>query len=128
MSEQNKALLHRAIEAHNRHDMEALMAFATPDFVDHTRQGDVDLQTWVKNTRAFFAAFPDAHVTTEDMVVERDIVAARYTARGTHKGEFQGIAPTGKQVTWRTIAFYRLAGNKVAERWTVADDVTQQLR
>ena len=45
------------------------------------------------------AAFPDAVVTIEDMVAEDDRVAARWTMRGTHTGEFNGIPATGRPVT-----------------------------
>src|SRR6266511_3643039 len=44
------------------------------------------------------AAFPDVHLTIEDLLVEGDRVALRLTIRGTHQGVFQGIAPSGKQI------------------------------
>jgi predicted ester cyclase len=50
------------------------------------------------------AAFPDLCVTVEDVMAEDDRVAARVVMRGTHRGEFRGIAPTGKRVEIRAIA------------------------
>ena len=44
----------------------------------------------------FRSAFPDLHVTTEDIVAEGDKVVTRWTARGTYQGELMGIPPTGK--------------------------------
>lgn len=69
------------------------------------------------------AAFPDLHVTVEDMVAEGDKVVARVTMSGTHKGEFMGIAPTGKQITVGIIEILRIAGGKVVEHWNVVDSL-----
>ena len=64
---------------------------------------------------AIRAAFPDWHSTVEEMVVEGDRVVERWTGRGTHRGEFQGIPPTGKQVAVPGVVFYRIADGKIAE-------------
>jgi steroid delta-isomerase-like uncharacterized protein len=61
------------------------------------------------------SAFPDWHSTVEEMLVEGDRIVERWTGRGTHQGEFQGIAPTGKSVTVPGVVFYRIAGGKIAE-------------
>jgi predicted ester cyclase len=66
-------------------------------------------------------AFPDMRATVEDMVAVGDEVAHRATMRGTHKGEFMGIAPTGKQVTISAIAISRFAGGKEVEVWVNLD-------
>ena len=55
------------------------------------------------------------------MIAEGDKVAVRFTARGTHKGEFLGIPPTGKQVAWAGINIYRVASGKIAETWQLSD-------
>jgi len=68
-------------------------------------------------------AFPDLHVTVEDMVAEGDKVAHRLTLRGTHKGDFMGIAPTGKQVTFAAIVISRFAGGKEVEAWANLDQL-----
>ncbi len=68
-------------------------------------------------------AFPDCHITIEDMIAEGDRVVDRFTFRGTHKGDFMGIAPTGKQVTFTGIVICRFAGGKEVEVWEVTDEL-----
>jgi steroid delta-isomerase-like uncharacterized protein len=63
----------------------------------------------------FGAAFPDWHMTIEDMVAEGDKVVVRYTANGTHQGEFQGIPATGKPYTQNTIIIFHLTNGKIVE-------------
>jgi predicted ester cyclase len=62
-----------------------------------------------------YDAFPDMHVTIDDMVAEGDKVAARTTWTGTHKGEFMGVPPTNKKVTFSLIVIDRFAGGKIVE-------------
>ena len=71
----------------------------------------------------FRAAFPDVHFTIEDTLVDRDMVVIRWTVRGTHHGEFLGVAPTGKQVTFTGINIYRIANGQIVERWAEEDGV-----
>jgi predicted ester cyclase len=67
------------------------------------------------------AAFPDFRITIEDQIAEGDKVVTRVTFRGTHLGEYRGIAPTGRQVAYAGIAVDRIAGGKVVEGWHQAD-------
>src|SRR3954468_24377375 len=53
--------------------------------------------------------FPDIHWTMEETITEGDRVAARFTMRGTHRGDFFGIPPTGKQISVQALNFYHLA-------------------
>ncbi len=73
-------------------------------------------------------AFPDLSVAVEGLMAEEDRVAARVTMRGTHRGEFQRIAPTGKRVEVSAIDMFRISGSKVVEHWGHADDPTGFLR
>ena len=63
------------------------------------------------------------------MVAEGDKVVYRASARGTHKGEFMGIAATGKQITFTSIVISRIAHGKSQEDWESLDGmyVLQQL-
>jgi predicted ester cyclase len=66
-------------------------------------------------------AFPDLHITIEDVLAEGDKIATRWTLRGTQKGELRGIAPTNKQVTVPGIIVTREANGKTAEEWKSYD-------
>lgn len=63
----------------------------------------------------FFTGFPDFRMSIEDIVAQGDKVAARFIERGTHNGEFMGITPTGRQVTWTEIGILRIEGGKIVE-------------
>jgi steroid delta-isomerase-like uncharacterized protein len=60
-------------------------------------------------------SFPDIQWTLEEMVAEGDMVAARFTMRGTHRGTFFGVPPTGKAIKVQAMNFYRLSGGKFVE-------------
>jgi SnoaL-like polyketide cyclase len=64
---------------------------------------------------SFTEAFPDLRLTVEDIFSEGDMVAARLTFQGTHRGEFQGIPPTNKQVAFSSIEIDRVVDGKVQE-------------
>ena len=72
-------------------------------------------------TSGFFAAFPDLQTTIEDLIAEGDKVAIRQTWHGTHKGNFLGIPPTGKRVSFTSTEFYRVANGVLAEEWIELD-------
>jgi predicted ester cyclase len=73
-------------------------------------------------------SFPDLSITVEDVMAEGDRVVALVVMRGTHRGEFQGIAPTGKRVDVKAIDMFRISGGKIVEHWGHADDPTDFLR
>ena len=67
--------------------------------------GPEDMKEYVS---IFHSAFPDFRVTLDDQIAEGDKVVNRWTARGTHRGEFQGIPPTGKEVEFTGIHISRI--------------------
>jgi predicted ester cyclase len=69
------------------------------------------------------AAFPDWHRTIEDIIAEGDKVVIRFTFRATHKGEYQGVPATGKQVKETGILIFRIASGKIVEVWEEADEL-----
>jgi steroid delta-isomerase-like uncharacterized protein len=71
--------------------------------------------------RDFRGGFPDLAYTVEDLVAEDAKVAARWTARGTHTGVFQGIAPTGRAVVVDGTDVFRIAADRIAETWVSSD-------
>lgn len=78
-------------------------------------------QVWAVLLRAF----PDLHVTVEDVIAEGDKVVARNTVTGTHRGEYMGRPPTGNSVTYNEIFIVRFAGGRIAEIWGVVDALSQ---
>jgi predicted ester cyclase len=68
-------------------------------------------------------AFPDLRVSVEDLIAEGDRVAARLRVRGTHLGELDGIAPTGRRVDCTGIVISRIEEGKIAEDWANFDDL-----
>jgi predicted ester cyclase len=75
------------------------------------------------------SAFPDFHATIDDIIAEGDKVVLRQTWTGTHKGEFMGIPPTGKRVSFGVIDIIRVDGDKCVEHWGQMDNagLMQQL-
>ena len=123
-TEENKAVLRRvAEEIFNKGDLAVVDEVIAPNYVYHGSGGQEykSPEGFKQIVTMFRTAFPDLHMTVEDMVAEGDKVAQRITIRGTHKGELMGIAPTGKQVTDTGIIIVRFAGGKEVEAWGITD-------
>jgi steroid delta-isomerase-like uncharacterized protein len=119
-TEENKALLQRfQDEFINAHDPDAADALCSLDFAIHMggQPPVVGLAAFKQLAAAYFAAFPDLHETTEDVLAEGDRVARRVRWTGTHQGELMGIPPTGKQVSVSGMRLFRIADGKIAEEW-----------
>ena len=72
----------------------------------------------------YYTAFPDFCITINDLFGSGDRVVSRYTATGTHIGEFMGAPPTGNEITFQGIVISRLENGKVAEDWEVLDELS----
>jgi len=127
----NKATFKRFHEAANTGDAEFLSttideivapdaAIRTPLPIDATG-AELLKQVWVMLLRVY----PDIHLTVDDVIAEGDKVVARNTVTGTHQGEFMGVAPTGKTVTYDEIFIFRFANGRVVETWGVVDVYAQ---
>ncbi len=81
----------------------------------------VDDEALAQHVAVIEAAFPRYELMADDMIAEDDKVTLRATFRGTHKGDFMGIAPTQRQVIQPFIIIYRVAGDKVVEHWLSID-------
>jgi predicted ester cyclase len=71
--------------------------------------------------RQFCLAFPDGHHTIDDLIAEADKVVLRTRTTATHKGEFEGVAPTGRTVEFTGLVVYRIVDDKIAESWGEID-------
>ena len=132
-TEENKALLQRFYdEVFNQGNLEVADELIAADAVEHEAfpglegNGPEVAKQFVAIIRS---AFPDIRVHTQDMIAEADKVVARITLTGTHRGEFLGIPPTGKQIEVGTMDIVRVADGKMVEHWGVTDNLTmmQQL-
>ena len=70
---------------------------------------------------SFRAAFPDLRYRIDAHISEADHVATRWTATGTHRGAFLGIAPTDRTVSIMGFDEFRIAGGRLAEVWVCSD-------
>jgi steroid delta-isomerase-like uncharacterized protein len=123
-AEENKAVIRRWIEAYNERDLEAEADVLAPGLVVHVSVAPdplEGLEAWRQFSGSFAEAFPDLRLTVQDIAAEGDTVAARVDFRGTHRGEFQGIPPTGKEVAFSSMEFNRVADGKVEEHWVELD-------
>jgi steroid delta-isomerase-like uncharacterized protein len=131
VEDDNKAFVRRFIDFINKDLLAPIDEFFAIDYAYHnSSMPEVKDLAGVKEFNAMaYGAFPDIRFTLEDMVAERDKVVYRASARGTHKGEFMGIAATGKQITFTSIVISRIANGKFQEDWESLDGmyVLQQL-
>jgi predicted ester cyclase len=113
--EENKALVLREQAELWSHtgNLDAANELFAPDRAEAARQEAAD----------FRQGFPDVVSTIEDLIAEGDKVAARWRARATHHGEYAGEPPSGREVEFTGISVYRIEGGKIAESWTVEDDL-----
>jgi len=123
-TEQNKAAVRRYWEGYNAHNLDVWDEVCTPNYINHDPGlpvPDADLQTTKQIIGEGQAVFPDIKSSEEDLIAEGDKVVVRRTFRGTHKGEFAGVAASGKEVTFSGIFIARLTGGKIEEQWAIVD-------
>ena len=125
MSETNKAVFRRYFdEVLNVGRIELIDELIAPDYVSHYPTGydfgggPEDVKQIVSTVRS---GFPNVHFQIEDLLAEEDRVVGRWTFQGTHRGDFMGIAPSGKNVSVVGIAIYRIADGRIAEAWVAWD-------
>lgn len=124
-----KQLAERLVEeVWNLGNMDVVDELVDEDYVSHSSAA-----RGTEGYKKFFAdlrrAFPDIHFTMEDKIAEGDTVVVRWTARGTHQGEYQGIPPTGTSGVITGIEVARFADGKKVESWGEFDrlGIMQQL-
>src|SRR5713101_9501206 len=121
MSEQNKAIVRRLFEElWNQGNLSVADQLFTPNYTHHDSSSP-DFghgpESEKKRATLYRTAFPDLRLTIEDISAEGETVMARWSCRGTHKGDLSGIAPTGKQFIISGVSVARIAGGKMAEGW-----------
>ena len=120
--EENKAIVRRFIEAINTRTLASLNELISPDFIyqPHQIQGLDRIKHIIEEE---ITGFPNLQVTVEDIIAEGDRVWVRLTQTGTHTGAFRGLQPTGKTITYTTVAIWHIVNGKVVEGWGVYDQI-----
>jgi predicted ester cyclase len=112
-AEENKAVVRREQEELWNHtgDLDAAEELFAAGEAEAAKQEAAD----------FRRGFPDVISTIEDLIAEGDKVVARWRSRATHQGDYRGIAPSGKEVEFTGISFYRIEGGKIVQSWNSED-------
>lgn len=120
---QNVATFRRFIEETDKGNYDAWEEIVAPDYQGHFpgNAKPVSLDEHIQAHKAYPAAFPDFRHTIDDIVAQGDKIVCRETMRGTHKGIFRGLSPTGTTFEFTTIVIARFGGGKIAEMWMEAD-------
>ena len=123
LQDENKTVARRIVEEIvNRGDMATFDELVHPDYRDHIEPpGDFGRDGYRELILQTRTALPDLRMTIEDEIAEGDRVVIRTTVRGTHRGDFLGVAPTGLPVTLRAIGILRIVDGRLVERWNASD-------
>jgi steroid delta-isomerase-like uncharacterized protein len=121
MSEQNKTIVRRLFdELWNKGNLPVADELIAPTYTHHDASTP-DLgrgpESEKKRVTLYRTAFSDLRLTVEDMIAEGETVVARWSCRGAHKGDLNGIAPTGKQFVISGVSIVRFTGGKMVEGW-----------
>jgi predicted ester cyclase len=119
----NKKIIRRLFdEAMNQGRLDVVDQFLGPSFATYgIPNANPGPNGFKEIVRMFRAAFPDISVTVEEILAEGDVVATRGTMRGTHRGEFMGVPPTGRRVTMGYLDLWRLADGRIIEHHVQMD-------
>ena len=124
-TQENKALVRRIFEEGiNQNQTSVFDELIAPTYVNHDLPVPTPGPGGFKMVIGMFrAAFPDMRVTLEEEIAEDDKVSTRGYFTGTHQGDFQGIAPTGKQFKIKYIDVWRVENGKLVENWVQMDQL-----
>lgn len=125
-TDDSKSLIREMEDAiFNRRDLSAIDRFISPDYILRTApEGTANDREAVRGSMAaYLGGFPDLRVEVEQLLAEGDRVVAVLRYEGTQDGELFGMPPTGKRISVRQIAMYRIVDGQVAEEWEVSDQL-----
>jgi predicted ester cyclase len=121
VQEKNKALVRRFLEAQANGEVDTVKEMMAPHFVDEHElsQDEPDhREAYLRGLAEEQAAFSDIRYIIEDQIAEGDKVMTRWRGRGVHdRGEYAGLAPTGRESESKVIDIHRVVGGKIAEEW-----------
>jgi predicted ester cyclase len=109
------------VDALNRGDESYLDEYFGPGYVYHGPDGDLDAEGFKALHHSMLSAFPGGTMTAEDVLVSGDKATTRWAFHGVQSGDFQGMAPTGREVTLTGIIISRFQDGRVVEEWEQID-------
>jgi steroid delta-isomerase-like uncharacterized protein len=117
----NEDVIRRMLAAGDKGDWSVVERIWSPDIVVHFGATDLARPEALALLRSAYAAFPDMRHDVHDLIAIDDRVVLRGKITATHRGEFQGIPATGKEVTIGQIVIFRVADGRIVEYWEQAD-------
>ena len=130
LEKKNKETIERYYaEVVSGRDYSNLSSLVAAEYVDHNAEGAARGPGVVRaHMEAIRSTLPDFTMRIEHIIAEEDWVATRVTGRGTHKGEWMNIKPTGREIHLKGINMDRLQNGKIVEHWGEADTVGMLLQ
>lgn len=118
---ENKKRCLQMVAAWNRGDVDGVIAHWAAEVVHYDEDGKpYDVDRLVETMRGSLRSFPDLRLEVRSILAEGDRVMLRLTANATHQGEFAGVPPTGRPVTWHYLEELRFDDQgRVVEHWDV---------
>jgi predicted ester cyclase len=120
----NQRAVEEAVRRWNGGDLAAYLQVYSADVTIH---GYAGLEPGFDNVRRFYeawwAAFPGSQLVMKDLMTQGDRVACRLLVEGEHRGEFNGILPTGRPISVSAFTILRFAGGRCFERWSLSDSL-----
>jgi len=123
--QEKKQIISRiAADIWNRGEIDLANDFMTSDaqyYGPHMPDGVGRREDWKNAIKMYRIAFPDSHVTYDELMETKDTVIGRWHATGTNTGALPGLSPTGKPIAISGITIYRFTGTKISEAWEQLD-------
>jgi predicted ester cyclase len=122
--ERNKTLIRSFIEEiFNKHNLVSIEKYFGKNTIEGSPQTGTGRKGFEQFLTEFFSTFPDWRTNIEHLVAEKNLVVVFLNGIGTHRGEFQGIAPTNKSVNIRSADLYKIEGRVITAHWDVVDQL-----
>ena len=125
IQEQNKAVVKRYWDGKfNQRRPEILEELQIPEVQYHSPSMQLNgIEEYKQAYNMYLSALHDTQLTIEEMIAEGNKVMSRVSVKCTHKGELEGLPPTGKTLTVHLFTVFRLVGGKIAEEWELLDEL-----
>ena len=121
------AVVRAYVDAANAGDIDAMAALTAPGFVHHSGAGDLDIEGVREGLAYYRTAFPDFRYDADELLLVDGgtAVVARWMMRGTHRGDFFGLAGTGRTFASPGLSLHRVVDGRIVADWEFSDDIGQ---